>query len=44
MSAYEVDVDAPEDDLRRLAPLKQDGLLSDEAYQRKRAELMARRW
>ena len=44
VSAYEVDVDAPEDDLRKLAQLRQDGLLSEEEYQRKRAELMARRW
>jgi hypothetical protein len=44
VSAYEVDVDAPEDDLRKLAQLRKDGLLSDEEYQRKWAELMARRW
>jgi hypothetical protein len=44
VSTYEVDVDAPEDDLRKLAQLRQDGLLSEEEYQRKRAELMARRW
>jgi hypothetical protein len=44
VSAYEVDVDAPEDDLRKLAALRRDGLLSEEEYQRKRAELMARRW
>ncbi len=44
VSAYEVDVDAPEDDLRKLAQLRQDGLLSEEEYQRKRAEVMARRW
>ena len=44
VSAYEVDVDAPEDDLRKLARLRQDGLVSEEEYQRKRAELMARRW
>jgi hypothetical protein len=44
VSTYEMDVDAPEDDLRKLAQLRQDGLLSDEEYQRKRAELMARRW
>ena len=44
VSAYEVDVASPEDDLRKLAQLRQDGLLSEEEYQRKRAELMARRW
>ena len=44
VSTYQVDVDAPEDDLRKLAQLRQDGLLSEEEYQRKRAELMARRW
>jgi hypothetical protein len=44
VSAYEVDVDAPEDDLRKLAQLRQDGLLSEAEYQQKRAELMAKRW
>jgi Short C-terminal domain len=44
VSAYEVDVNSPEDDLRKLAQLRQDGLLSEEEYQRKRSELMARRW
>jgi len=44
VSAYEVDVASPEDDLRKLAQLRQDGLLSEAEYQQKRAELMARRW
>jgi len=39
-----VDVASPEDDLRKLAQLRQDGLLSEAEYQQKRAELMARRW
>ncbi len=48
-SLYEVDVESPEsvDDLdvsfRKLAKLKQDGLLSDEEYEQKRAEIMQRR-
>lgn len=46
ISMYEVDVNAPEsvqgldDDLRRLAKLKADGLLSEEEYERKRAEIL----
>jgi hypothetical protein len=30
--------------LRRLEQLKTDGLVSDEEYQRKRAELLGERW
>ncbi len=44
VSAYEVDVASPEDDLRKLAQLRQDGLLSEEEYLQKRAELMNKRW
>ncbi len=49
ISSYEIDVDAPEsvDDLdaslRKLAKLREDGLLSDQEYEQKRAEVMRRR-
>jgi hypothetical protein len=49
VSTYEVNVDAPggvEDldaGLRKLARLKQDGLLSDQEYEQKRAELLRQR-
>ncbi len=48
-SLYEVDVESPKsvDDLdaslRKLAKLKQDGLLSDAEYEQKRAEALQRR-
>jgi hypothetical protein len=50
VSAYEVDVDAPDAPgdfdakLRKLAKLREDGLLSGEEYERKRAEVMRQRW
>jgi hypothetical protein len=49
-SAYDVDVegrDAGEDfdaKLRKLARLKEDGLLSEEEYQRKRDEIVRQPW
>jgi hypothetical protein len=48
-SAYEVNVESPErvDDLdsslRKLAKLKDDGLLTDEEFEKQRADLMRRR-
>jgi len=54
VSSYDIDVettpaeatDEPDFDekLRKLAELKQDGLLSSEEYLAKRAELMRQRW
>ena len=49
VSTYEVNVESPDsvDDLdaslRKLARLKDDGLLSDQEYEQKRAEVMRRR-
>ena len=46
IAAYNVDVETPEsvqgldEDLRRLAKLRADGLLSEEEYQQKRDELL----
>jgi hypothetical protein len=48
--AYEVNVDSPgsveslDASLRKLAKLKADGLLSDQEYEQKRAEVMRRRF
>src|SRR5262249_28342893 len=48
--AYEVDVEpgaAPEDfetKLRKLARLKEDGLIHEAEYEQKRAELLRQRW
>jgi hypothetical protein len=46
LSLYEVDVDGGDFDaqLRKLARLKDDGLLSAEEYEQKRAEIMQRKW
>ena len=54
VSSYDIDVettpaeatDKPDlgEKLRKLAQLKQDGLLSSEEYLAKRAELMRQRW
>jgi hypothetical protein len=46
VSAYEVDVESQDFDakLRKAAKLKEDGLISDEEYERKRAEIMGQRW
>ena len=50
VSAYEVNVDSPDnvDDLdaslRKLANLKADGLLSEQEYEQKRAEIVRRRF
>jgi hypothetical protein len=48
ISTYEVNVDSPDVEafdagLRRLAQLKDDGLLTDQEYDQKRAEVMRRR-
>jgi hypothetical protein len=48
LSTYQIDVESPQgmDDLdaglRKLARLKADGLLTDEEYERKRAEILRR--
>jgi hypothetical protein len=48
VSAYEVNVDSPgnvedlDTALRKLAKLKADGLLSDQEYEQKRAEIVRR--
>ena len=54
VSSYDIDVEATpagapaepdfDEKLRKLAQLKQDGLLSSEEYLAKRAELMRQRW
>jgi hypothetical protein len=49
LSTYEVNVDSPDSvqdldaSLRQLAKLKEDGLLSEQEYEQKRAEVMRRR-
>jgi hypothetical protein len=48
LSTYQLDVESPEGvedldaSLRKLARLKADGLLTDEEYERKRAEILRR--
>lgn len=50
VATYEMDLapgDAPEDfeaKLRKLAKLKEDGLINEEEYERKRAEIVRERW
>jgi hypothetical protein len=49
ISAYRIDVDSPDNiedldaNLRKLAKLKEDGLISDREYEQKRAEIMQRK-
>jgi hypothetical protein len=50
LPTYQVDVDAPgtsedfDTRLRKLAQLREDGLITDEEFEQKRAELMRQRW
>jgi hypothetical protein len=50
VSAYEISVESPENvanldaSLRKLAKLKDDGLLTNEEYEQKRAEVMRRQF
>lgn len=47
LALYEAELDTADDfdtTLRKLAKLRQDGLITDQEFERKRAELLERRW